>query len=282
VYNSHHPPGLILFFWIAERIGLSGEWFHNTVVMAAAAAAIWAALAILRDVAGGASARAAAPFLVVAPAALWHTNADVIFAGLGLAAVACLVRATGRGGPAALGWAAAGGLLAGAALMSAFGLALLAVPVLVIAIVRRKWMPVAVGGVLAAAILLLPLAWGYWWLEGLEVTRERYYGGVAAARGYWYFLLANPVVFFLAVGPATAVALALLRDRRVWIVVGSGLAAVAAAAISGMSSGETERIWQPFMPLALLACCALPRPRAWLALQLAVAVALAATLRVPW
>jgi hypothetical protein len=67
-----------------------------------------------------------------------------------------------------------------------------------------------------------------------------------------------------------------------WIVVGSCLAAVAVADLSGMSSAETERIWQPFMPLALLAGCALTRPRAWLALQLAVAVVLAAALRVQW
>jgi hypothetical protein len=78
------------------------------------------------------------------------------------------------------------------------------------------------------------------------------------------------------------VALARLRDRRMWLVVGSCLAAVAAADLSGMSSSEVERIWQPFMPLVLLAGCALTRPRTWLALQLAVAVVIAAALRVQW
>jgi hypothetical protein len=115
-------------------------------------------------------------------------------------------------------------------------------------------------------------------------------------------------VYALAIGPAVVVALSRLRDRRVWLVVGSGLAVVAVANLTGLSSGETERIWQPFMPLALLAGCALDRRsgascessagglssqdardtrgldevRGWLTLQLAVTVVLVAALRVPW
>ncbi|MEU5875257.1 hypothetical protein AB0A73_27300 [Glycomyces sp. NPDC047369] len=285
VYPIHlqsHPPGLVLFFWGAERLGLSGTLFQNTVIQLGVAAAVLAALVIARDVAGERLARRAAPFLVIAPAAYWHNTADLIFAGVTLAAVACLVLATNRTGARAASLTAAGGLLAGAALMLSFSAALLALPIVVVAIRRRRWGVLLGGGALAAAVVLAPLAWGYWWLEGLQATRVRYYAGVAAIRGYWYFLLANLAVLALALGPATAVALARLRDRRMWIVVGSCLAAVAVADLSGMSSAETERIWQPFMPLILLAGCALPRPRAWLAVQLAVAVVLAAALRVQW
>ena len=282
VHLQSHPPGLILFFWAAARIGLEGFVFQNAVIMLAAAAAIAAALQIGRDVAGERVARRAAPFLVIAPAAFWHNNADIVFAGVTLAAVACLIVATGRTGKRAVALTAAGGLLAGAALMLSFSAALLALPWIAVAVWRRRWGVLLGGGALAAAVVLAPLLWGYWWLEGLQVTRVRYYAGVASIRGYWYFLVANPAVFALALGPAIAVALARLRNRRMWIVVGSCLAAVAIADLSGMSSSETERIWQPFMPLALLAGCALDRPRAWLALQLAVAVALAAALRVQW
>jgi len=285
VYPIHlqsHPPGLVLFFWGAERLGLSGILFQNTVIQLGVAAAVLAALAIGRDVAGERLARRAAPFLVIAPAAYWHNTADLIFAGVTLAAVACLILATNRTGPRAAALTAAGGLLAGAALMLSFSAALLALPVLVVALWRRRWGVLLGGGALAAAVVLAPLLWGYWWLEGLQTTRVRYYAGVAAIRGYWYFLLANLAVFALALGPAIAVALSRLRDRRMWIVVGSCLAAVAVADLSGMSSAETERIWQPFMPLVLLAGCALPRPRAWLAVQLGVAVVLAAALRVQW
>ncbi|GAB3651126.1 hypothetical protein [Glycomyces tarimensis] len=282
VHMQSHPPGLVLFLWAAAQIGLRGILFENTVTMLAVAAAIAAALAIARDVAGERLARRAAPFLVIAPAAFWHTNADIVFGGVTLAAVACLVLATNRTGARAAWLTAVGGLLAGAALMLSFSSALLAIPVIVVAVWRRRWGVLLAGGAVAALVVLAPLLWGYWWLEGLRATRVRYYAGVASVRGYWYFLIANPAVFALALGPATAVALARLRDKRMWIVVGSCLAAVAVADLSGMSSSETERIWQPFMPLVLLAGCALNRPRAWLALQLAVAVVLAAALRVQW
>ncbi|MQM26197.1 hypothetical protein [Glycomyces albidus] len=282
VHLQSHPPGLVLFFWGAAKLGLDGLVFQNAVIQLGVAATVAAALAIGRDVAGERLARRAAPFLVIAPASYWHSNADLIFAGVTLAAVACLILATNRTGARCAVLTAAGGLLAGAALMLSFSAALLALPVLVVAVRRRRWGVLLAGGALALAVVLAPLLWGYWWLEGLQTTRVRYYAGVAAVRGYWYFLLANLAVFALALGPATAVALTRLRDRRMWIVVGSCLAAVAVADLSGMSSAETERIWQPFMPLVLLAGCALTRPRAWLTLQLAVAVVLAAALRVQW
>jgi hypothetical protein len=282
VHLQSHPPGLVLFFWGAARLGLDDLVFQNAVIQLGVAAAVAAALLVGRDVAGERLARRAAPFLVVAPAAFWHNTADLIFAGVTLAAVACLVLATNRTGPRAAVLSAAGGLLAGAALMLSFSAALLAIPVVAVAVRRRRWTVLLTGGAVAAAVALAPLAWGYWWLEGLQATRVRYYAGVASVRGYWYFLPANLAVFALAIGPAAAVALSRLRDRRMWIVVGSCLAAVAVADLSGMSSAETERIWQPFMPLVLLAGCALARPRTWLALQLAVAVVLAAALRVQW
>ncbi|RRR98091.1 hypothetical protein [Glycomyces terrestris] len=282
VHLQSHPPGLVLCLWAAEQLGLEGLVFQNAVVKLGVAAAVAAALAIGREVAGERQARRAAPFLVIAPAAFWQNNADLVFAGAALAALACLVLATGRTGVRAAALTAAGGLLAGAALMLSFSAALLAVPLLAVAVRRRRWGVLLGGGALAAAVVLLPLLWGYWWLDGLAATRERYAAGVAAARGYWYFLLANLAVFALALGPALAVALARLRDRRMWIVVGSCLAAVAAADLSGLSSSEVERIWQPFMPLVLLAGAALTRPRAWLGLQLAAALVLAAALRVQW
>lgn len=282
IHLQSHPPGLILFFWAANRIGLSGPLFDNTVTMLAAAAMTVAALLIGREIAGETLTRRALPFLVIAPAAFWHTNADIIFGGVTLTAVACLILATGRTGARAAWLTAAGGLLAGAAMMLSFSSVLLAIPFLVVAVMRRRWAVIAGGGAVAAAVVLAPLLWGYWWLDGMSATRERYYAGVASVRGYWYFLLGNLAILALALGPAIAAALAGLRDRAMWIVVGSTLAAVAIADVSGMSSSEVERIWQPFMPLVLLAGCALLRTRAWLSLQLAVPLILTVTLRTPW
>lgn len=282
IHLQSHPPGLVLLLWTAAQIGLAGLLFENTVIMLAAAASVLAALVIARDVAGERLARRSAPFLVIAPAAFWHNNADIVFGGVVLTAAACLILATNRAGAKAAGLTLAGGLLAGAALMLSFSSALLAVPVVAVAVTRRRLRVLLAGAALAALVVLAPMLGGYWWLDGLAATRVRYYAGVASARGYWYFLIANPAVFALALGPAIAVALTRLRDRRMWIVVGACLAAVAVADVSGMSSSETERIWQPFMPLVLLAGCALPRPRPWLALQLTIALVIAATLRVQW
>lgn len=282
IHLRSHPPGLVTFLWGADNAGLSGLVFQNAVIMLAAGAAIAAALVVGREVAGERRARLAAPFLVVVPAAYWHNNADIVFGGVALVAVALLVLATGRTGPQAWAFTAAGGLVVGAAAMLTFSSALVALPFLAVALHRRRWDVVLGGGAVAAAVVLAPLAWGYWYLDGMAATRIQYYAGVASVRGYWYFLIGNPAIFALLLGPAVAAALALLRDRATWIVVGSTLAAVAIAGLSGMYSGETERIWQPFVPLALLAGSALIRTRAWLTAQLAVAVVLAAALRSQW
>ena len=57
--------------------------------------------------------------------------------------------------------------------------------------------------------------------------------------------------------------------------------------IRSFKGKETERIWQPFMPLVLLAGGALAASRLsagrrWLGLQVTVAIALQMTLRSPW
>ncbi|PZF85564.1 hypothetical protein [Jiangella anatolica] len=278
VHLQAHPPGLVLTLWASSRIGLSGPGWETALAMAGVAAAAVAVLAIARDVVSERFARAAAPFVVLAPAAVWHTNADVIFGGLALTGVALVVLAADR----RWAMAAAGGAVFGMSLLFSYGLALLAVPLAAVAVWRRRWATLAVAAGAGAVVVALPLLLGFWWLDGLAATRVQYYAGVGAERPYAYFLLANLAVFALATGPATAAGLARLRDRRAWLVVGAGLAAVIVADLSGLSKAETERIWQPFLPLVLLAGAALAPSRRWLAVQAGVAVVLQALLRSPW
>ena len=96
---------------------------------------------------------------------------------------------------------------------------------------------------------------GFSWFAGLAATRHEYLVGVASRRPYRYFLFADLAAFALALGPAAVVAIARLRDRRVWLLVGAALGAIAVADLSGMSKAEVERIWLPFVPWALLATC---------------------------
>jgi methylthioxylose transferase len=237
---------------------------------------------IARDVVSERFARRAAPFVVLAPAAVWHTNADVIFGGIALAGVALVVLATGSDGRWRWALAGAGGAVFGLSLLFAYGVALLAVPIAAVALWRRRPATLVVAAAAGAGVVIFPLLWGFWWIDGLAATRVQYYAGVGAVRPYEYFLLANLAVFALAVGPATTAGLARLRDHRAWLVVGSGLAVVLLADLSGLSSAETERIWQPFMPLVQLAGAALAPSRRWLAVQVAVALVLQAALRSPW
>ena len=89
---------------------------------------------------------------------------------------------------------------------------------------------------------------------------------------------ANLAALVLAVGPAAcAGVVALLRSGAAPIqaralVCAAGLA-VLVADLTGLSKGETERIWLPFAVWLCAAAAALPRPRAWLAANAALALA---------
>ncbi len=229
----------------------------------------------------------AAAFLVIAPAAVWHTNADVVFGGVALAGLAVLAVATGREGRRATVCALGGGALLGAAALLSHGLVLMAVPAVAVVVHRRRWRVARSHGAGALGAVAVPLLWGYSWLAGLASTKVAYDRNLARVRPYSYFVVGNLVAFAVAVGPVTAVALARLRDRGTWVLVGGGLGAVVLADLSGLSLAETERIWQPFMPLVLLAAGGLvagsvTRARGWLALQAVTTVVLVAVLRSPW
>jgi hypothetical protein len=284
---SAHPPGMVLLLWAEGKVGLGNTAGEIGTALAGVGVAAVAALVALRELAGEERARRAAAFLVIAPAAVWHTNADVVFGGIALAGLALLTVATGcPAGPARLR-AFGGGVLLGTASLFSHGLALMALPALAVVVHRRRWRDGALATAGALAALAVPVLWGYSWLAGLGSTKEVYDRNLARVRPYSYFVVGNLAAFAAAIGPATAVALARLRDRATWILVGGGLAAVVLADVSGLSLGETERIWQPFMPLVLLAGGALAAGRAvharrWLALQAMTTVALVAVLRSPW
>lgn len=286
-----HPPGFVLGLWGAEGIGLTGTGFHLALMLLGAAVSAVAVLVAAKEVAGATAARAAAPFVVLAPAAVWHTNPDVVFGAVALAAVALVIVATGQAGRSSDVVASAGGIVFAVALMCSYGLVLLAIPAAVVVATRRKCR-VAVLACLGAAVgLLIPWLWGFWWPEGLLETRIQYRESVARSRGYAYWLLGNPAVFASLLGPAVVVALGRLRSTGLRPLVLAGLACPLLAALSGLSSAETERIWQPFAPLVLLAGGALwlrgdrldvAAGRRWLALQAAVVLGIQATLVSTW
>jgi hypothetical protein len=288
VHVQGHPPGMLLLFSGLDRIGLGGSGWAAALCIAGGAAALPAVLIAVREVAGEEIARRATPFLVITPAAIWiATSADAFFMGVSAWAVALVVLATGHRGRRSDAYALAGGLLFGAAAFLSYGLVLLAVVPAVVAWQRRRLRPLALATVGAAPVFLGFLAAGFWWIAGLLATRQRYFAGVGGRRPYLAFLVANAACLAIVLGPALAVALARVRDRKLWLLVGGALAVLGAAMISGMSKGEVERIWLPFAIWLLPAGAVLAASRtrvttAWLGLQATTAIVIATAVKTTW
>ncbi len=272
-YVNHvrtHPPGMLLTLWGMDQVGLGGAAPAGLLMVAGGAASVPAALVAGREVMGAERARAAAPFLVLAPAAIWiETSADALFAGVCCWGVALVILATGREGRRSDLLALGGGLLLGAGLMLSYGLVLMWVIPGIIAVSRRRWRPLLVA--LAGPVVVLAgfAAAGFWWLDGYRASIDAHNVGIAETRPYGYFLVADLAAFAVALGPAVCAGFAGLRDRRARLIVGAALAAVALADLTGKSKGEVERIWLPFAPFVMLAACGLPQSdrarRGWLA-----------------
>jgi hypothetical protein len=296
-----HPPGALLVFAGLDRIGLGGGgWAAMACVVAGAsvAASVPWTVRILGDDAG---ARAAVPFAVLLPGAVWlGVSADALFAGAAAAGVALLATglatATARaggpvGGPAgrrAVGPApkriaatVVGGAVLAFCCYLSYGLVLMLPVVLALVIVTRR--------VVVAAFTLA----GFWWLDGYHLTVRRYYQGLASHRPYAYWVWANLALLVLSAGPAAATILrravpAALRDRArqtpVVLLPLAAFAAIAAADLSGLSKAEVERIWLPFAVWLPAGAALLPAAahRWWLAAQAATALVVNHLLLTTW
>ena len=288
IHVQGHPPGMLLLLSAFDRVGLGGPGWAAALCIASGAVAVPAVLVAVREVAGEEMARRAVPFLAVTPAAIWiATSADAFFMGVSAWAVALVVLATGHHGRRSDAYALAGGLLFGAAAFLSYGLVLFAVVPGVVAWQRRRFRPLAAAVIGAAPVFLAFLAAGFWWVAGLLATRERYFAGVGGRRPYLDFLVANAACLAIVLGPALAVALARLRDRKLWLLLGGTVLVLGAAMISGMSKGEVERIWLPFAVWLLPAGAVLAAGRArvatgWLGLQATAAIVVATAVKTSW
>ncbi len=283
-YATHvrgHPPGLVLVLWALDRVGLDGAQVAAALVIAVGALTAPAALLALRALSGEAAARAAAPFLVLLPGAVWMaTSADALFAGVLACGVAALALATTRRDVGGRVLAVTAGLLFGTGLALSYGAVPFGVIPFAICLWRRDVVSLALAG-LGVAIVLGGLAVaGFWWPDGLQATRDLALAGVQSRRAYAPFLLISLAAFALAVGPAAAAGMAALRERSTWVLCGGALLAVAISALSGLSRGETERIWLAFAPWLVLAAGGLGR--GWLGAQAALGLALQLGVRSPW
>ena len=284
-----HPPGFPLLFGALEAAGLGGERWATTAVVLAALSAVPAVLLTLRAVAGEASARRAAPFLALTPAATWIvTSTDAVTMATSAWLLALLALAGAAPSPSARRadvYAGLAGLAAAFAVLQSYGMVLLAIPVLAIAWYQHRWRPLLIAAGVAAIAVGGLAVWGFWWFAGLGATIHEY-RTLGVQRPYEFFVIGNLGAWALALGPATVAGLAVLRHRGIWVVVGAGLAAALVADVSGMSSGEVERIWLPFTFLVLPAAaglwCSRRAASGWLVAQVASAVVFTALIGANW
>jgi hypothetical protein len=314
---SGHPPGALLTFVWLDRIGLGGGGAAAIVCILAGGlipVAVPVTLRALHTEAldTEAAARAAVPFLVLLPGAVWvGVSADGLFAGLTSTGIALLALAVRRRGPlSALFAVAAGAVLAFCCYLS-YGLILMAPLALTVLTVKAKGRAPSyrftygkgplqtIGGMLVGGALVVGgfTAAGFWWLDGYHLVVQRYYQGVAAERPYAYWVWANLACLLLAAGPAAAViirrAVHVVFLRRppngVWFTapvllpLAAGLSMLAAD-LSGLSKAEVERIWLPFAVWLLAGAGLLPaRSRqGWLIAQAVTALLVNHLVRTVW
>jgi methylthioxylose transferase len=277
-----HPPGALLVFVGLVHLGLGGAFASALAVTLLGCTTPVAVLVTLRRLGAEDVARRVAPFLVLAPAAIWvAVSADGVFAAVaawGLAAVA--VAATSSRRAPRLVWALLGGVMLGCCLLLSYGLPLLAPLVLAVLLVARRWSPLPAVALGAAVPVLAFAALGFRLWSAYPVLNDRYWAGIAAGRPAAYWFWGNLAALAISAGPALAAGIGSLvaTGRRspqvVRVLVTAAGVSVLLADASRMSKAEVERIWLPFVPWLLLATACLPERwrRPSLALQVAVAL----------
>lgn len=293
---SGHPPGALLTFVWLDRIGLSGGAWAGLLCLLVGSSAAAAIVVTARALSGEDLARRAAPFVAVAPTAIWvAVSADGYFAGVaawGLALLALAARGTARL-PILAG--AGAGLLLGWGIFLNYGLGLIALPAVAILLsakdVRSSMRALLPAVVAALAVVGVYALVGFWWFDGYTLVQERYWQGIAKDRPFQYWSWANYASVVCAVGLGTvagvsrAFDLKLIKQRSgLHLVILAALLATACADLSMLSKAEVERIWLPYT-VWLTAAGALLPPRSqrwWLGLNVIGALVLNSVILTNW
>lgn len=282
---SGHPPGALLTFVWLDRIGLHGGAWAGLWCLLVGSSAAAAVVVAVRALADEETARRAAPFVAVAPTAIWvAVSADGYFAGVAAWGIALLAVAVHRAVRFPALTAAAAGLLLGWGVFCNYGLGLMGLPAVAVLASAPGWRAARralVPAVLAAvAVAVAFAAAGFNWFDGYTLVQRRYWQGIANDRPFQYWGWANlaAVVCAIGLGGVAGVArafdgAALRRRSGFHLVLVAMLAAIVCADLSMLSKAEVERIWLPFTVWLVAAPALVPRaPRQWLALNAAGAL----------
>ncbi len=285
---SGHPPGALLTFVWLDRIGLGGGAWAGLLCLLVGSSAAAAIVVAVRALAGEATARSAAPFVAVAPTAIWvAVSADGYFAGVAAWGIALLAVAVGGTARWPVLAAAGAGLLLGWGLFLNYGLGLMALPALAVLLCAPDWRAATRTAVPAAVVVIAVVgtfvALGFWWFDGYHLVQERYWQGIANDRPFQYWGWANLASVVCAIGLGSVAGVGRVFDIRAIrrrpglpMVLLGALLAIVFADLSMLSKAETERIWLPFT-IWLTAAGALLPPRShrwWLAVNVVGALLL--------
>ena len=278
---SGHPPGALLTFVWLDRIGLHGGAWAGLLCLLVGSSAAAAVLIAVRALADEQTARRAAPFVAVAPTAIWvAVSADAYFAGVAAWGIALLAVAVHRAVRFPALVAAAAGLLLGWGVFIDYGLALMGIPALAVLVSASDWRAVlrALGPAFLAALAVAVTfaVAGFYWFDGYSLVQQRYWQGVAKDRPFAYWGWANLACVVCAIGLGSVAGISRLFDAAATrrrsgfhLVLLAMLAAIVFADLSMLSKAEVERIWLPFTVWLTAAPALLPvrSHRLWLALN---------------
>ncbi|MHA7649823.1 hypothetical protein ACX9NE_08690 [Mycobacterium sp. ML4] len=293
---SGHPPGAVLTFVWLDRIGLHGGAWAGLWCLLLGSSAAAAAVVAVRALAGESTARRAAPFVAVAPTAIWvAVSADGYFAGVAAWGIALLALAV-HGGvrfPALTG--AGAGLVLGWGIFLSYGLVLIGLPAVAVLVSAADWRaalralgPAALAAVSVAATFAVA---GFYWFDGYTFVHQRYWQGIAKDRPFQYWSWANLACVVCSIGLGSVAGISRVFDRAairrrsgLHLLLLATLAAIICADLSMLSKAETERIWLPFTVWLTAAPALLPvrSHRVWLAINATGAMLLNTVIFTNW